>query len=272
MATTIIIPVFNACDDLQVCLESLHSRQNDDTSVLIIDDASTDTAVVPLIERHLNRAPHWRFLRNEHNLGFVGTVNRGMAESTGDVLLLNSDTQVSQGWLARIEQCAASDERIATVTPLTNNGEIVSWPEICQSNPWPENVDRIAQACAAVGEPLYLELPTAVGFCMWIRRRALDDLGLFDAEAFGRGYGEENDFCQRAQQAGWRNVVCDDAYVAHRGGASFAPLGLKPNGEALEIIKQRYPEYLDQVMAFIRTDPLKARRLEISQYLASMAL
>lgn len=272
MTTTIIIPVFNAHDDLQCCLDSLSHRVDARISVLIIDDASTDPAVLPLIQTYVEQRPSWQLLCNEQNLGFVGTVNRGMRHCSGDVLLLNSDTMVTEGWLERIEACALSDERIATVTPLTNNGEIVSWPEICQSNPWPEHADAIARACVAAGAPLYLELPTAVGFCMWIRRRALDVLGFFDEEAFGKGYGEENDFCQRAQQAGWRNVVCDDAYVAHRGGASFAPLGLKPNGEALEIIKQRYPEYLDQVMAFIRNDPLRERRLQIRDCLKSSSV
>ena len=96
-----------------------------------------------------------------------------------------------------------------------------------------------------------------------ISRRAIDRVGLFDEETFGRGYGEENDFCMRASNAGMRNVLCDDAYVVHHGGASFGPLGLQPGEQAMQRLLELHPDYLDRVMAFIREDPLASRRAAV---------
>jgi GT2 family glycosyltransferase len=76
---------------------------------------------------------------------------------------------------------------------------------------------------------------------MLVRRAALDAVGDFDAATFGAGYGEENDFCLRAHAHGWRNVLCDDAYVAHVGGQSFAALGQAPGGENLRRLVRPIP-------------------------------
>ena len=138
-------------------------------------------------------------------------------------ILLNSDTIVTAGWLDAIMHCAATDPRIGTITPFSNNAEICSFPRFCEDNPWPEGADPepMRAALAAVAVPTYPDLPTGVGFCMYIRRALLDDVGVFDL-AFGAGYGEENDLCVRAARAGWRNVLADNAFVVHTGGRSFA--------------------------------------------------
>ena len=69
---------------------------------------------------------------NAVNLGFVGTVNLGMQKHEGrDVVLLNSDTLVADGWLDRLITAAYSEKNIATVTPFSNNASIVSFPKIC---------------------------------------------------------------------------------------------------------------------------------------------
>jgi hypothetical protein len=98
---------------------------------------------------------------------------------------------------------------------------------------------------------------------MAIARRAIDRIGLFDEALFGRGYGEENDFSMRAREAGLRNVLCDDVYVAHIGGRSFGPLGLKPDAGSMQRLLSRHPDYLELVQDFIAKDPLAVRRREI---------
>ena len=176
----------------------------------------------------------------------------------GDVVLLNSDTEVTAGWLQGLQRCLDSDPAIATATPWTNNGEIASLPGFCEVNPVPPDLEPVAAAVRASGPPAYPELPTAVGFCMAISRRAIGRIGLFDENLFGRGYGEENDFSMRAAAAGLRNVLCDDVYVAHRGGRDPAvaddlggdALGQGAGGAAVQ----------GQGEAFIRDDPLAARR------------
>jgi len=238
------------------------------TEVVIIDDASTDaeTAAVLRNWRARGRAD-WRFLANRRNLGFVATANRGMRETAGDVVLLNADTEVTRGWLEGLARCLGSDAAIATATPWTNNGEIASMPRFCVANAPPEDralLERAwSKAMAQSGPPLYPDIPTAVGFCMAISRRAIDRVGLFDERLFGRGYGEENDFCMRVQAAGMRNVLCDDVYVVHLGGRSFGPLGLMPGEDSMQRLLSRHPGYLEQVQDFIAADPLAPRRQSI---------
>lgn len=267
----IVIPVYNAAALLADCLAAL-DRNTDPrhARVLVIDDASPDPVIAPLLQSWMERSPlPVRVLRNPCNLGFIGSVNRGFRETRDDVLLLNSDTRVTAGWLPAMRHALDSDAAIATVTPFSNNAEICSWPELCVNAPPPSDPERIAAALAASGPPQYPRLPTAVGFCMLIRRKALDQLGDFDAATFGRGYGEENDFCLRASGHGWQHVLADDAYVVHAGGGSFAAEGLKPGGDNLARLLARYPGYNTQVAAFIAADPLASVRQRGQQAYAS---
>ena len=262
----VIVPVHNAYDALCLCLDALHASIPDNQPVTVVDDASSDPRIRPLLVQYAKR-PATQVIFLDQNQGFVRTVNQAMAASEQDVLLLNSDAIVTRGWLQRIERCAASDPAIATITPFSNNAEICSFPLFCVANPVPKDPENIARLMGRVGQPTYPELPTAVGFCMYIRRTVLNQLGLFDAETFGMGYGEENDFCMRVRNAGYRNVLCDDAYVVHLGNQSFAELGLKPGGENLRRLLLRYPHYNALIAEFIERDPIRARRDQLIRVL-----
>jgi len=260
----IIIPVFNALEQLEACLESVARTIPYDAEVLLIDDASTNKKVLPLLQTWVSKAePFRRLLKHGENRGFVATANHGMQQAESDVILLNSDTEVTCGWLENLARCLASDVSIATATPWSNNGEIVSIPGFCAANPVPKTPDIVASVISSCGQPHYPEIPTAVGFCMAVSLQAIRRVGLFDEATFGRGYGEENDFCQRAEQAGFRNVLCDDAYVIHHGGASFGPLGLKADESSMLRLLAKHPDYQRKVTEFIQTDPLASRRREI---------
>lgn len=259
---TVVVPVFNAHDCLRACLASLDAH-SPGAPVLLVDDASEDPRIKPLLVEWVAQRPGARLISLPENRGFVHAANRGVAEVAGDVVLLNSDTRVTTGWLEALTRCLASDPRIATATPWSNNAEIVSLPEACVANPAPEDPEPWASAVRAAARGHHPELPTGVGFCMAVSRAAIDALGFFDEAVFGRGYGEENDFCRRAADAGWRNVLCEDAFVVHEGGQSFGPLGLKPGGEAMERLLGRHPDYLRVVEDWIRQDPLADRRAAI---------
>ena len=203
-------------------------------------------------------------MRQRRNLGFVATVNAAMARTRRDVAANPIPWLLVTGWRA----CgpAPVDPAIATATPFSNNAEICSLPEFCRANPVPDDPDAVARICWQ--RPVhYPELPTAVGFCMFIRRRALDAIGDFDAATFGRGYGEENDWCLRASGHGWRHVLCDDAYVAHVGGLSFAGTGSRPGGGQLARLLARYPHYNALIAEFIARDPFRARRQALAAQL-----
>lgn len=256
----IIVPIYNAAALLADCLRSLQQTLGPEDHVLLIDDASTEIGIANIINNFVREAGFSvQVERNATNRGFVQTVNRGMAIVNHNMLLLNSDTLVTRGWLDRMSAALASDPFIATVTPFSNNAEICSFPEFCVSNPLPTDPNFIAAALGSLN-PQYPDLPTAVGFCMLIRRKTIDQIGDFDAATFGRGYGEENDFCMRATRHGWRHVLCDDAYVVHRGRGSFALTGEQPGGAALAKLSARYPGYNALVADFIRRDPLASIR------------
>jgi GT2 family glycosyltransferase len=270
---TVVVPVYNALEDLDACLASLERTLPAGSAVLLADDASTDPRVEPMARGWCERsALAARYVRRESNLGFPANCNAAFADTgDADLVLLNSDTIATTGWLAAIARCAASDPRIATITPWSNNAEICSFPRFCEDNPVPEFPDAVAEAAAGLNPPEYPELPTAVGFCMYLRRAALAQLGGFDAATFGRGYGEENDFCLRAAAMGWRNVLCDTAYVVHRGGASFGPLGLAPNGDNLARLLARWPDYNERVARFIMADPLRPLRARLQDRIEALA-
>jgi len=257
----VVIPVYNAAAQLARCLAAVRSTVALDVEVLVIDDASTDPRVAEVIE---SQCSGWRVIQQPANKGFVATANYGMREAQGaDVVLLNSDTVPAGNWLERLMQCAESDARIASVTPFTNNGEIASLPGFCRPSPVPDDPEVWALACQEAGVPQYPEIPTAVGFCMYMRRDCIERIGEFDEAAFGRGYGEENDWCMRAAADGWRHVLADDAFVAHEGNASFGPLGLGPGDSAMRALLERHPDYLELVGDFIRRDPLAAVRSRV---------
>jgi len=260
----VIVPVFNAFEQLEACLHSISRTLPSGAGVLLIDDASTDQRVQPLLQSWVDEAkPFRQLIVHRENRGFVATANHGMRLAESDLVLLNSDTEVTTGWLQNLAECLESDESIATATPWSNNGEIVSIPGFCMTNPVPVNPDAIAAQIKSCAHPVYPAMPTAVGFCMAISQRAVKRIGLFDEATFGRGYGEENDFCQRAEQAGLRNVLCDDTYVVHHGGASFGPLGLKPDEKSMQRLLAKHPDYLRKVTEFIKADPLAPRRRQI---------
>ena len=232
----VIIPVYNAYSVLKECLESLLKNTDfEKAHLILIDDKSTDERIVPLLEDYAKKyEDKITLLLNKENLGFVGTVNRGMKYSKNDVLLLNSDTEVPKGWLGDIMECAYSDPMIATVTPLSNNATLASVPKMFCRNEIPgkmslEQMAKIVKGCSLKEYP---EIPTAHGFCMFIKREALNKVGFFDEEAFGKGYGEENDFSFRCFKYGYRHVLCDNVYVLHKESQSFLDNKVD-NGKAL---------------------------------------
>lgn len=269
MNATIVIPIYNAHGMLPGLFDSLAATVPQ-APIIAINDASPDTCVDEFLLT-LKQSPFTNLtvLRNPRNVGFVATVNRGIQAAPGDVIVLNQDTIVTAGWYQKLQQ-AAGGGSVATVTPLTNNGEIASVPELCVNHPVPDDPERMARACEMAGEPLYPDVPTTVGFCMLITRACIDAIGVLDAEHYGHGYGEENDYSCRARAAGMRNILCDNAYVAHVGNQSFKDLNLRPNQQALDKVLARYPDYMDNVRAFIANDPLRHKRRKIGEIYAQL--
>src|SRR5258708_29793178 len=146
-----------------------------------------------------------------------------MRASSRDVVLLNSDTIVTARWLDKRIDASISSGDIGTVTPLSNNATLCSVPRPFEENLIPTgfDVESFAELVERVAKRTYPRLPTGVGVCLFIRRALLDDIGYFDAERFGLGYGEENDFCMRALARGWLHIADDATFIGHAGHRSF---------------------------------------------------
>ncbi|MCI9592476.1 MAG: glycosyltransferase [Lachnospiraceae bacterium] len=253
----IIIPIYNAFDDLTKCIESILRHTNlSQNGLILINDASPDERIASYLDSL--SAENITVIHNKKNLGFSGNINKGIELSNRDVLLLNSDTLVTVNWLEKIQFCAYSDPSIGTVTPLSNNATLCSVPVFCHENSLPEgfSLDDYAALIENVSLRKYPLLPVANGFCMFIKRCVIEDIGLFDSETFGRGYGEENDFCYRAEQAGYRHVMCDDTYIYHSGTGSFVSDEKRKYLEAHErILDKRFPAQMQAVRVHCRDNP-----------------
>ncbi len=266
----VIIPVYMGADETLQCIyRALDAPVKTPHDVIVIDDAGPDPALTHELAR-LATAGLFTLIRNERNVGFVRTVNKGMClHADRDVVLLNSDTEVYGDWLDRLRAAAYQQARIGSVTPLSNNAEIFSYPSFVRNNDMQLEIgdtelDRLA---ATVNAGLIVEVPTAGGFCMYIRRDCLAEVGLFDARRFGRGYGEENDFCLRATERGWCHVLAGDVFVRHYGGVSFQGEKHQRIVRAVNILRRRFPHYHTTVQTFIARDPAQSirRRVDIAR-------
>lgn len=260
----ICIPVYNAPDDLEACLMRVDRFTGPLHRVILVDDGSTDPRIAPLLARFAKRRGNVEVLANARNLGFVASVNRALTVCRGDVVLLNSDAMVSDHWLDRLMAPILSDPAIASVTPMTNNGEIASVPVICKAHDLPVgDVDRINAAAARL-DPLQalVDVPTGVGFCMAMSQHWRARVAGFD-EVFGRGYGEEVDWCRKVAAMGGRHVLTGAVFVEHRGGMSFGPEKARRIAENNRIISRRYPGFDASVAQFIGRDPAVGPRLAL---------
>ncbi len=257
---TIIIPVYNAFAEAQKCLQSVLEQTRPCHEVLIVDDCSPSGVFAEALPPVLWLDPRVRIVRNDHNLGFVKTCNWAMQHTApNDVVLLNSDTEVTPGWLEKLRQAATSRANVGTVTPLTNNGTVCSIPKFLADNELPTGYDlqSFAELVEAASAREYPELPTCVGFCVYIKREVIERIGTFDAIAFGRGYGEENDFSCRLQAAGYVDILDDATFVYHHGRMSFQAETDGLLAEHLKTVARLHPRFDARVQQFLLSNPLR---------------
>jgi GT2 family glycosyltransferase len=263
----IIIPVYKGLDETINCIQSVYGTKCLQAfNVIVINDCSPEPELTSKL-RQLSKNLSFTLIENETNLGFVGTVNKGMKRSVkNDVILLNSDTVVTNYWLDNIVTAAYSSATIATVTPFSNNATICSYPKFCVDNELPTTIelDELSAIFGKVNKSLTVDLPTAHGFSMFIKRAALNEVGFFDEQKWGKGYAEENDFSLRATRLGWRNVMATDAFVHHLGAVSFAGDSDAFIATNLEKLNGMYPDYPEAVQSFIKSDPIRPYRNNVA--------
>ncbi len=271
----IVLPVHDAHDVLCECLDRLERHTDLEWRLIAVEDASPDPRIRPLLRSWAERMNAGRpgqvqLIECATNLGFVGAANLGLAaalQAGGQVpvILLNSDALVPPGWASRLVAPLLRDPEAASVTPMTNDGEIFSVPGICAGQALrPGQVDAIDAWARKLSSAIAVaQTPTGVGFCMAMSPRFLRKVPAFDA-AFGRGYGEEVDWCQKTAALGGRHLGLASLFVEHRGAESF---GQDTKGALIaehnRIISRRYPGYDLAVQKFIRNDPLVTARMAL---------
>lgn len=247
--TSIIIPVYNALSEFKTCIQSLESTTRDIHRVLIINDCSTDPAI-----HHYCTSKKWKpnfvVYHNSVNLGFTKTINKGIdLAGEDDVIILNSDAEVSGGWHQSLKMTAYSANAIGTVTPLSDNAGPFSIQASLNEESW-ERSQLILGSPAASAElqSMTPQVPTGHGFCMFIKRDLINTIGKFDEAAFPRGYGEENDFCLRALKSGYTNAVDIRCIVRHLGAASFGE-SKKASlvGQGRKMVDAIHPDYKKKI-------------------------
>ena len=208
-------------------------------------------------------------LENAQRRGFVASVNKGMAASDRDVVLLNSDTEVIARWLDKLQDAAYSDPAVATVTPFSNDATLCSLPRPFAANALPAglDVDGFGRVVEERSRREYPRIPTGVGVCLYIKRKVLDAIGAFDEARFGLGYGEESDFCARALAAGFVHVLDDATFVYHAGRRSFGASREARARRAARVMRRLHPAYMPTIAAFMREDPLRAARDRVGEAL-----
>lgn len=262
MPIDVIVPVYNGYDYLARLFACIpHTVMP--FRLLIVNDCSPDERVLPLLREAAARIPNTELLENEKNLGFVQSVNRALRRTRGHVAIVNTDVELPTGWLERLMTPILCSREVASSTPFTNSGTICSFPNFAENNAifWGDTVEQVDAAFREM-KPDYYELPTGVGFCMGMSRYALDEIGPLDTEVFEKGYGEENDWCLRAQTHGFKNVLVNNLFVYHKHGGSFIPEEKQRLiDDHMRILNQRYPFYGYDVGSFIERDPYRRYRL-----------
>jgi GT2 family glycosyltransferase/glycosyltransferase involved in cell wall biosynthesis len=260
----VVVPVYRDAATTLACLAAVFATVPAETRIIVVDDATPEPELRAALDS-LATAGRIILKRHATNCGFPRAANTGLRAAAAlpggpDVVLLNSDTLPAPGWLAALRRAVHASEDIGTAAPLSNDATILTYPDPHKPAPPPGDLAAFAALAARVHSTTVVDIPTAVGFCMYIRRECLAETGLLREDLFAQGYGEENDFSIRARHLGWRHVAVPGAYVAHLGGRSFGDARaalLARNGEVLERL---HPGYAAMIADWQRRDPLAAAR------------
>lgn len=265
--TDVVICVHDALDHVRVCLDSVCQHRRSDTQALVIvDDGSEDATQSYLAE--FARTRSWvTLLRVEVAEGYTRAANRGLRATTAEfVILLNSDTIVTGGWAEKLADAAWSMPRMGIVGPLSNAASHQSIPDhkdlpaqtaVNRLPPGltPDGMNRFCEQMATARRVLHV--PLVHGFCIGIRREVLEHVGTFDEASFPDGYGEENDYCFRASDAGFGLAIALNTYVHHAKSQSYAQdRRVVLFRRSVDTLRRLHGVRVDRALASVRQNPV----------------
>lgn len=265
----VVLPVWGAAAALARCLRSVAAHTDLRAHRLRLALDGPQPAAVEDVLAAWTGVAGIAIERGAERRGYPATVNRALAGSRADAVLLNSDVIVTARWIEKLRAAAGSAPDVASATPFSNDAAICSLPRFLARNALPDgwDVDRFAALVEERTQRAYPRLPTGVGMCLYVKRAALDRVGVFDADAFGLGYGEENDWCMRAAAAGYAHVLDDATFVFHEGQQSFGRARKRLARTAMRVLRRRHPAYLPAVARFMREDPIAPLRARVTDAL-----
>jgi GT2 family glycosyltransferase len=263
-AVDVIIPVYRGRRETLACIHAALATVGD-ARVVVVDDATPEAELAAALdELELNGSI--TLLRNSRNLGFVGSVNRALARGRKrDAVLLNADAMVFGDWLQRLQAAAYREPQIGTVTPFSNSGSIASYPRTSHEPMSTEEAAQLDRLAARAHAGVGAEIPVGVGFCLYVKRACLNQVGKFDESVFGKGYGEETDFCLRARRHGWSHELAADVFVYHAGAGSFGAEREALLDRSQRLLNLRHPGYDRYIADFLAHDPIRALRRRLDE-------
>lgn len=237
---SVIVLTYNNLPLTQACLHSLEANtQHPNWELVLVDNASTDGTPDFLAEYAANK-PRVKLVKNEENLGFAAGNNRGLEAAAGELLvMLNNDTFVTPGWLVDLTRHLRKDANLGLVGPVTNN--IGNEAKIDIQYADMQEMQNAAQAYTSSHAGETLDLQVIAFFCAAMPRAVYEKLGGLD-ERFGLGFFEDDDYCQRVRQAGFRVAVAEDVFIHHQLSASFAQMDAGDRQALFERNKALYEE------------------------------
>jgi hypothetical protein len=257
-APIVLIPVGVDDDALDACLAALDASTPAGTRVWLADDAQAGPRGQELIRRWLERTPlQAGHTRRQRAIGEVAHLDEVLqACGDADVVVLASDAIPLPGWYTRLAGSLSLDGAIASATPWCNAGETASWPRIGEINPAPADGARLGRAAAAM-PGTHPELPNALTHAVALRGSARARAGGVDAASYRSWYAALVDLSLRLSGLGWRNVLCDTAFVARRleGG---------PADGDLDALAARWPAWHARIAHFLMDDPLRDARTRLA--------
>lgn len=263
----LLMPVYRGLAETQSAINSCLKAAPAETRFIVVNDASPEPDLVKWLEAQATRN-RFELISHTHNQGFCAAVNTGLAAAKGcDVLLLNSDILLPPKTIATLREIAYAHAATGSVTPLSNEATICSYPSVEAPNEMPDlpGASTLARLALRTNGLAAVEIPTAIGFCMYIRHDCLKQTGNFRAGIFAQGYGEENDFCLRARHLGYRHMAAMGAYVAHKGGVSFRSASRGLMSRNLTILNQLFPGYAALIAEHVKNDPAAPYRAALDE-------
>lgn len=255
----VLVPLGTDDASLDACLAALDACTPAGTRVWLADDAQAGPRGQAIVERWLAATPlDASCTRRQRSVGEAAHLAEALAAcGDADVAVLAADAVPAPGWLVQLAACLQRDPSIATATPWCNAGEAASWPRVGEIAPMPADLTRLAAACAAM-PPHHPELPSAVAHAVLLRGSARARAGGVDAASYASWYAALTDLSLRLAGMGWRNALCETAFVA-RGGE-----GAPADGD-LDLIAARWPAWHARLAEFLMQDPLRAVRDDLAR-------